>query len=186
VIEDRPLRIHRFGARDSQTDRSEDTQKLRLLFACGLGSVHENREASFQGCPPNHVAILAVWMAGLKEKRKFRWPAKPLGRVIHLAHLSQVDCQYGSGPKPFQNNNLQFDDGLFRSTWLTLRTHTGEQNCRKMCELLSPERYAVWQDDDGRWMRTYVICSGPLASFGVFLRVLESVVAAGMLLVLIA
>jgi hypothetical protein len=28
--------------------------------------------------------------------------------MIHLAHLSQVDCQFGSHPKPFQNNDLQF------------------------------------------------------------------------------
>jgi len=35
--------------------------------------------------------------------------------VIHLAHLSQVDCQFVSRPKPFQNNNLQFDAGLFGS-----------------------------------------------------------------------
>ena len=33
----------------------------------------------------------------------------------HLAHLSQVDCQFGSRPKPFQNNNLQFDADLFSS-----------------------------------------------------------------------
>ena len=61
-----------------------------------------------------------------------------LVHLIHLAHLSQVDCQFGSRSKPFQNNNLQLDAGFFMSTWLTLRTHTGEENCRKMCELLSP------------------------------------------------
>ena len=32
-----------------------------------------------------------------------------------LAHLSQVDCQFGSCLKSFQNNNLQFDAGLFSS-----------------------------------------------------------------------
>src|SRR5262245_43170847 len=30
-----------------------------------------------------------------------------LRHLVHLAHLSQVDCQFGSRPKPFQNNNLQ-------------------------------------------------------------------------------
>jgi hypothetical protein len=44
---------------------------------------------------------------------------------------------------------LQFETGLFRSTWLTLRTHTGEGNCGKICELVSPKCYAVWQD--GAW-----------------------------------
>ena len=34
--------------------------------------------------------------------------------MIHLAHLSQVDCQFGSHPKPFQNNDLQFDAGRFQ------------------------------------------------------------------------
>src|SRR5262245_24226987 len=67
-------------------------------------------------------------------------------RLVHLAHLSQVDCQFGSRPKPLQNNNLQLESGLFRSTWLTLRTHTGEGNCGKMCEMLSPERYAEWEN----------------------------------------
>jgi hypothetical protein len=53
--------------------------------------------------------------------------------MIHLAHLSQVDCQYGSGPKPFQNNNLQFDASLLEPSWLTLCTHTGEGKCGKKC-----------------------------------------------------
>ena len=35
--------------------------------------------------------------------------------MIHLAHLIQVDCQFGSRPKPLQNNNLQFDAGLFQA-----------------------------------------------------------------------
>src|SRR5262249_45719854 len=39
--------------------------------------------------------------------------------MIHLGHLAQVDCQFGSRPKPLQNNNLQFDAGLFRPTWAT-------------------------------------------------------------------
>src|SRR6516225_6277575 len=73
--------------------------------------------------------------------------------MIHLAHLSQVDCQFGSSPKPLQNNNLQFDACLFKSTWLTLRTDTGEENCGKMCELVSPERYAVCHDGEGRMVR---------------------------------
>jgi hypothetical protein len=34
---------------------------------------------------------------------------------IHLAHLSRVDCQFVSRPKPFQNNNLQLDARLFSS-----------------------------------------------------------------------
>ena len=44
-----------------------------------------------------------------------RWPAKPFGRMIHLAHLSQVGCQFVSRPKPFLNNNLQFNAGMFSS-----------------------------------------------------------------------
>src|SRR5262249_13537375 len=40
----------------------------------------------------------------------------PQGGMRDLAHLSQVDCQFGSRPKPLQNNNLQLDAGLFRST----------------------------------------------------------------------
>jgi hypothetical protein len=35
--------------------------------------------------------------------------------MIHLAHLSQVDCQNGIRPKLLENNNLQFDAGLFSS-----------------------------------------------------------------------
>src|SRR5215510_6533135 len=67
----------------------------------------------------------------------------PQGGMRDLAHLIQVDCQFGSRPKPFQNTNLQFDAGLFKPTWLTLRTHTGENNCGEMCELLSPRRHAI-------------------------------------------
>ena len=60
-----------------------------------------------------------------------------------LAHLSQVDCQFGSRPKPFQNNNLQFDAGLF-SPHLAHFVHTqAKENVEKMCELVSPERSAV-------------------------------------------
>src|SRR5262249_61362984 len=44
-------------------------------------------------------------------------------QLVHLAHLSQVDCQFGSRPKALQNNNLQFLSCLFGPTWLTLRTH---------------------------------------------------------------
>src|SRR5215472_18408793 len=40
----------------------------------------------------------------------------PQGGMRDLAHLIQVDCQFGSRPKPFQNNNLQFDAGFFRPT----------------------------------------------------------------------
>src|SRR5262249_25416688 len=39
----------------------------------------------------------------------------PQGGMRDLAHLSQVDCQFGSCLKSFQNNNLQFDAGLFSS-----------------------------------------------------------------------
>src|SRR5215471_14598869 len=39
----------------------------------------------------------------------------PQGGMRDLAHLSQVDCQFGSRPKPLQNNNLQFDAGLSSS-----------------------------------------------------------------------
>ena len=46
-------------------------------------------------------------------------------RLVHLAHLSQVDCQFGIRHKPLQNNNLQFGACLFKPTWLTLRTVTG-------------------------------------------------------------
>ena len=87
--------------------------------------------------------------------------------MIHLAHLSQVDCQFGSRLKLLQNNNLRFDAGFFRSTWLTLHTHTGEGNCGKMCELVSPERYAVWQDSDGGMLRICLLCPSPAGSFGV-------------------
>src|SRR5262249_7204563 len=38
-----------------------------------------------------------------------------LWHLVHLAHLSQVDCQFGSRPKPFQNNDLQFDAGQFQA-----------------------------------------------------------------------
>jgi hypothetical protein len=58
------------------------------------------------------------------------WPPCHLTlHLVHLAHLSQVDCQFVSGAKPFQNNNLQFDAGWFRPTWLTMRTVSGEENC---------------------------------------------------------
>jgi hypothetical protein len=82
------------------------------------------------------LAVLAALMAGLKEKRKLRRPATPLGpltsffhaisrQLFHLAHLSQVDCQFGGCPNPFQSNDLHFISGLFRPTWLTLRTVSG-------------------------------------------------------------
>ena len=58
-------------------------------------------------------------------------------RSVHLAHLSQVDCQYGSGPKPFQNNNLQFDAGLF-SPHLAHFVHTqAKEIVEKTSELVS-------------------------------------------------
>ena len=70
------------------------------------------------------LAVLAALMAGLNEKRKLGWPTKPVGpltaffhanlrHLVHLAHLSQVDCQFVSRHKPFQDNNLQFDASLF-------------------------------------------------------------------------
>src|SRR5262249_51749247 len=58
---------------------------------------------------------MAALMAAMEGKRKLRWPAKPSGPVIHLAHLSKVDCQFVSRLKSFQNNNLQFDSCLFSS-----------------------------------------------------------------------
>src|SRR5262249_16775325 len=42
---------------------------------------------------------------------------------VHLAHLSQVDCQFDSRPKPFQNNNLQCDACLL-SAHLAHFAHT--------------------------------------------------------------
>jgi hypothetical protein len=80
------------------------------------------------------AALMAALMAGLKEKRKLRWPARPLGpltsffdanlrQLFHLAHLSQVDCQFGSRPKPFHNNDLQFDPSLL-SAHLAHFAHT--------------------------------------------------------------
>src|SRR5262249_54157464 len=39
----------------------------------------------------------------------------PQGGMRDLAHLSQVDCQFGSRPKPFQDNNLQFDTLLVQA-----------------------------------------------------------------------
>jgi hypothetical protein len=78
-----------------------------------------------------------------------------------------VDCQFGSRPKPFQNNNLQFDAGFFISTWLTWRTHTGEENCGKICELGSPKRYAVWQDGAGGKQGIDCLCPSLAAPFAV-------------------
>ena len=52
-------------------------------------------------------------------------------------------------------------------TWLTLCTHTGEGNCAKTCELVSPKRYAFWEDGAGRMQRVSLLCPGLAASFGV-------------------
>src|SRR5215472_3958005 len=60
------------------------------------------------------LASLAPWMASLQAFMKCNASTCP-GHLIHLAHLSQVDCQFGSRPKPFQNNKLQFNGGLFSS-----------------------------------------------------------------------
>src|SRR5262249_59827706 len=55
-------------------------------------------------------------------------------QLVQLAHLSQVDCQFGIRHKALQNNNLQFYSCLFGSTWLTLRTATGPV-CRTCAKL---------------------------------------------------
>src|SRR5262249_4750272 len=47
------------------------------------------------------------------------------------------------------------------------RTHTGEENCGKMCELGSPERYPFWQDADRTTRQSCLLCPSPAGSFGV-------------------
>jgi hypothetical protein len=68
----------------------------------------------------------------------------------HLAHLSQVDCQFGSRHKPLQNNNLQFQACFDQPTWLTLRTDTGPARSTRSQDTLTVSkrkpRVTIWRD----------------------------------------
>jgi hypothetical protein len=122
------------------------------------------REGDHHGICRRHRNALA----GLIDRQRFDGVAGQASRpVIHLAHLSQLDCQYGSRPKPFQNNNLQFDAGLLPAHLAHFAHTQAKKIVGKMCELLSPERYAVCQNGAGGEQRIGLLCPSLAAPFGV-------------------
>src|SRR5262249_5701375 len=83
----------------------------------------------------------------------------PRGDMRDLANLIQVYCQFGSRPKPLQNNNLQFDVGLFQAhcseNQATAANELPLPGCRgydwsrrsKMTSTTSAARTATLEDD---------------------------------------